>query len=173
MIVFLITILLFGEVLFAEQITLEKSIEYAIDHNQSVLIAKKKITASEGTVTSARALLLPQITASAGYTRLSNLSNLSTGDVIKLPVYDAFGKPTGSYIPYSSFSFSADRLGDIYTGQINLQYVLYAFGKLNEEFVYVVKNNTIQKRNVKPGYDDGKFLEIVEGIKEGESIAAK
>ena len=44
--------------------------------------------------------------------------------------------------------------------------------KQNEEFVYIIYNGMILKRIVKKGYDDGKFLEIQEGLKEGEIIAA-
>jgi multidrug efflux pump subunit AcrA (membrane-fusion protein) len=43
--------------------------------------------------------------------------------------------------------------------------------KLGEEFVYVIEEKTVHKRNVKTGYDDGEFIEIIHGIKANEFIA--
>ena len=143
MAVFIIAILLFSEVLFADQITLDQSIDYAINHNQSVLIAKEKITASEGSIISARALLLPQITATAGYTRASYLTNFSYGDPTKLPIFDATGKPTGDYLAFPSFSFSADRMGDLYSGKVSLNYTLFAFGKLQANYDISLISNSV------------------------------
>lgn len=48
---------------------------------------------------------------------------------------------------------------------------LSAMSDTNRKFVFVVTaENTLERREVKPGADDGKFIEILSGLREGETV---
>jgi len=44
--------------------------------------------------------------------------------------------------------------------------------KMNDTLVYAIAGGQVARRVVKTGYDDGKNLEITDGLKSGEIIAA-
>ena len=48
---------------------------------------------------------------------------------------------------------------------------LEALSDTNRQFVFVVTaENTLERRNIKTGADDGKFVEILSGLREGETV---
>jgi outer membrane protein TolC/DNA-binding MarR family transcriptional regulator len=141
----------------SENLTLDESIKYALEHNPKILIAKEKIRAAEGNLTSAAALLYPSLSAIGTYTRSSYLSKLTYGDYMKIPVLDSKGMPTGSYVPFQSFSFSSDREGDVYIGKISLQYTLFSWGRLQANYEIALTNKLINEEEYKKTVIDVTF----------------
>ncbi|MCX5777047.1 MAG: TolC family protein [Candidatus Firestonebacteria bacterium] len=127
---------------YAEELTLEKSISYAMSHNPKISAAKEKVRAANGNLTSAAANLYPQISASGVYSRSSGLTKLGLGPTVQLPVLGPTGVPTGDTVPMSSFSFTSDRIGDIYLAKLSLAWPVFTWGKI-QGFVEIAESNRI------------------------------
>ena len=45
-----------------------------------------------------------------------------------------------------------------------------SLGDTGKNFVFVVKENILERREIEVGADDGKFVEILSGLHEGETV---
>ncbi|MEI6757010.1 MAG: TolC family protein [Chlorobium sp.] len=80
-----------AEELQSTSLTLEKTIQLVRDNNPALKAAVDEISAADARITQSRSAYFPQITATAGYTRLDPVSEMS------------FGGPTIQFMPYNNY----------------------------------------------------------------------
>lgn len=86
----IVTLLSMGRPVHAEVITLEQSVEYALEHNANVGIARENIKKAKGTVDEALSAGMPKVNVTGTYTRLDKVSSVSFGgNTIKLNSLDS------------------------------------------------------------------------------------
>jgi outer membrane protein TolC len=126
-------------------LTLEKTIQLVRNNNPSLKASADEITAADARVTRSRSSLFPQITASAGYTYLDPVSEMSIGGSVPLQFipnnnYDAkvtakatifdFGKRGNSIDIAQSGKKSAEHSLEIARRDLSLQAVQLFYGIL-------------------------------------------
>jgi outer membrane protein len=141
----LLSILLFSTVLlpFAAsgevplELTLEDALNLCLDRSREIESARQKVLEAEGGVVSARAGFLPKITASASYTRLSEVPSLEMTapiyGILPFPVIGPLGDTIGyTYIPgivgedQMSFDMGDE---DNYAASVGLTQPLFTWGR--------------------------------------------
>ncbi len=88
-------------------LSLEESIDFALKHNQTILIAQEELKKSQAKITKAQASIFPNLTVNAVYTHLGEIPSISFAG--------------------QSFGFSEE---DTYSGGLGLQQLLYTGGKV-------------------------------------------
>lgn len=85
-----LTLLALARPAWAEVMTLDQSVQYALEHNPLVGMARENIEKSKGLVDQATAEGLPQLEVTGTYTRLDKVSTVSFGaDSVKLNALDS------------------------------------------------------------------------------------
>jgi outer membrane protein len=127
------------------QLTLEKSIQLVRQNNHSLKAAEEESNAAEARVTKSRSALFPQVTASAGYTYIDPVSEMSFGGsspirfmpnnnydakvTAKATIFD-FGKRFNTIDIALSGKHSAEHSLEIVRRDISLQTVQLFYGIL-------------------------------------------
>lgn len=75
----IVTLLAIGQPVYAEVMTLEQSVQYALEHNPIVGIAGENIKKSKAMVDQAMSLGMPKLDVTGTYTRLDKVSSVSFG----------------------------------------------------------------------------------------------
>ena len=121
--------------------SLEKAVEWSLNHNEAILAAGDVIKEAEAGVTIARAGFLPEVTAQCSYARLSQVPAFEMPGPGFMPVYgDYMGNPdTSNILGWTIAPFGADpenpieySMGekDNYSAGVSLTQPLFTFGKI-------------------------------------------
>jgi OMF family outer membrane factor len=117
-----------------------KAVELALANNRQIALAQAKLDEAAAGKGTAFGSFLPQLSASATYTRLAKASELTTmalhDSFMSLPVYDTLGRPIGGTAPNMFWTGKIDtfsmKLGSVnnYAVTGTVQQTLFTWGKL-------------------------------------------
>lgn len=132
-------IILFISNAFAEELTLEKSIEQGLKNNDQIIVAQEKVNAAKAKVTQALSYFFPSISLSSNYTRNYTSPIIST--------FTVGGKPT-------SMSFGIDEASDIKGWEADLRQNIFTFGKLENGILIALDNLELAKQSLRKAKQD-------------------
>lgn len=133
MIILIITfLLLVFSSLSAERnyISLEDSVERAIEFNKSIGAESYKRNAADWAVRGARSNFLPSVDLNISAIRLDNDTYNKGSDIFRIPVLGGDDQPTGHYVPMSTGLMSGVLYRTTYRNNISLNQPVFNGGKM-------------------------------------------
>jgi len=170
----LLAILNFSSLYAQDVLTLQKCLDIALKNNHLIRITREKLTETKGKKQEAFGHFLPSLTASASYTRLSEVSSLDMttmllqpegglGSLVRFYGYDTFQYKMGEEDNYSAslslsqplFTWGKVRLG-YKLASLNYNLTESVYNQVESEVIFNVKKSFYSVLLAK------KFLEIAE-----------
>ena len=135
-----------GQILPGEMITLERSIAIALKKNPQIVAATGTVDINRSRVGEARANYYPQVSAQAGYTRISPMQSTPTGTFLRQNNYDQY---SGSVTVSQNLIDFGKTSSQVNISKYNLQASRFDLNTTSDQVIFNVKQayyNVLQSR---------------------------
>jgi outer membrane protein TolC len=116
--------------LWAAEISLDASLQQALQYNEEILASSSARDAAQWQARQAFTALLPKSHFTSTMVRIDDETYDAAKQVMPAPVLDASGMPTGSYVPLSAGALSGGMYKTTFANSITLQQPIFNGGKV-------------------------------------------